>query len=833
MLEEPKIGEQRVFKAQLALCLWVGISSFLLFCVVRYRWPRIYAVRTLRKTPDSIKPLPKQLLGWVFTIFSITDEEVLESSGLDAYVFLTFFRMGMQIFFILTLLAGLILSPIRFIFIGSYDKDDIVGQAVYLFLNDDDRHFSQYGGYLWVYPIFTYIFTAIVSTSMRKYTKVVLRRRQKYLASQNSIVDRTIRLDDIPHKFLKNNDPSVLKNFIEDLGIGKVLDLRYIYDWAPLQKLFKKRMGIIYDLELRFASLYGLRIDIYNDEGLPSALSKSSIDLSELVTSKDKQCEHIRRGLKNLKNIDEEILLIRRWFDPLSSTVDTKAHPGFKLLPKAFVTMDSVASAQMAAQAVLDPRVHTLTVRLAPAPKDIRWENLKLSRSQRLVKAYLVTFVIVLSYILLFVPVSTLATLLNLKTIARFLPSLGHILAKSKWLTTFVTGILPPLLFSLLNILLPYFYNYLSWCQGYSCDSDVEMSTLLKNFFYIFFNLFLVFTISGTASNYWSFLSDTTKIAYHLALSLKSLSLFYVDLILLQGLAMFPVRLLQIGDFVILHVIGKIILLKDFFFRTARDYRFYYYTPPVFDFGMQLPQHILIFIIVLIYSVVSTKIVASGLVYFLLGYFVYKYQLVYTCVHPPHSTGQVWSMIFRRLMVGLIIFQIFMCGTLALEGTFTLSILCVPLILFTLMSLWDFETNYLPLSKFIALRAIQSPDDFDKEFHEESSQDASDSDLAEPNYGIHSFSANQEDMLNSSQPLLRRKRSTIDEEREYYTNYVYPYLTTPLEGPWLGFEANYIWMLKSNVVNPDEDLEEAHSRVLSTYENFSIVRKYINVSEWE
>lgn len=41
--------------------------------------------------------------------------------------------------------------------------------------------------------------------------------------------------------------------------------------------------------------------------------------------------------------------------------------------------MDSVASAQMAAQTVLDPRVHKLIVKLAPAPKDIRWKNFRLT----------------------------------------------------------------------------------------------------------------------------------------------------------------------------------------------------------------------------------------------------------------------------------------------------------------------------------------------------------------------------------------------------------------------------------------------------------------------
>ena len=46
-----------------------------------------------------------------------------------------------------------------------------------------------------------------------------------------------------------------------------------------------------------------------------------------------------------------------------------------------------------------------------------------------------------------------------------------------------------------------------------------------------------------------SYISDTTKIAVQLATSLRRMALFYVDLILLQGLTMFPVKLLQVSDF--------------------------------------------------------------------------------------------------------------------------------------------------------------------------------------------------------------------------------------------------------------------------------------------
>lgn len=81
------------------------------------------------------------------------------------------------------------------------------------------------------------------------------------------------------------------------------------------------------------------------------------------------------------------------------------------------------------------------------------------------------------------------------------------------------------------------------------------MSLISKNFFFTFFNLFVVFTIFGTASNLSEYtsqigdsLKDTTSIAYVLASSLKNLVLFYINLIILQGLGLFPFRLLEFGS---------------------------------------------------------------------------------------------------------------------------------------------------------------------------------------------------------------------------------------------------------------------------------------------
>ncbi|CAI5757488.1 unnamed protein product [Candida verbasci] len=822
-------AQQRVFTTQLVLTLISGIWLFLLFCILRYRWPHIYAVRTLRKEHQSSKfleLLPNNLFGWIKVVYRISDEEVLLCSGLDSYVFLAFFKMGIKIFFVIGLMAVFIVSPIRYYFTGNYDKETInLKPSKPPDFNDDFPKF------FWVYPIFTYIFSFVVFYYVYDFTNVVLRTRQKYLASQNSITDRTIRLDGIPKQLLKTER---LKKFIEDLGIGKVLDVKLIYNWSPLEKLFNRRNEIVNKLEYLYSSMYKTDIDIYNLQQIPAV----NLLWSEPTYTKYQE-EQVQQLSKELGEMDDEIRLIQNKFDSDLTTINVKENAEFKQISSAFITMDSVASAQMAAQTILDPRVYKLIVSLAPAPKDIIWENFKLTYLQRLFKSYFITFLIVLSYGFIIFLVVPLTSLLDLKTITKFWPKLGELIGRSEWATTFVTGILPPLLFTLLNISFPYFYRYLSTCQGYSSNSEVELSTLSKNFFFIFFNLFLIYVAAGTFWDYISYISDTTKIAVQLATSLRRMSLFYVDLILLQGLTMFPVKLLQVGDFFLLNIIGKLFFLKKLILKTPRDYRGYYFTPQIFDFGINLPQHIMIFMIILIYSVVSTKIVTCGLIYFIIGFFVYKYQLIYNFVHPPHSTGKVWPMIFRRIMLGLIIFQLFMCGSLALESAILLSLLCTPLIFITIFMIWNFEKYYVPLNTFIALRAILNPFDFDKVFDDDQSSNETTTQI-EP-IGESTFLLDDDDEeanndyetnnVNRPQSRLSRRKSTIDEEREQFTDYTYPNLINPLNGPWVGFTGNIVTMVEYKP-QLQSILEDGNVSV-TVNENETIVNKKLSVSEWE
>lgn len=781
-----------VVTTQLAIATVLGLFAFLSFSMLLKKLPRLYASRKY-KNNGSI-PLPSwdnnKLFDWIPVLYNITDEQVLEYSGLDAYVFLGFFKMSIKLLSIYIIFSFGIISPIRYHFTGKYDDgnsdDDSDGfykiysntlgrltkrliSNVAFTSNSLDTNPENASLYLWMYVLFTYLFTFIAINILMSQTRLVVSTRQNYLGRQNTITDRTIRLSGIP---VELRDKRALKTRIEQLKIGKVASITICREWGRLNKLYHYRNHILRQLELKYAECPpNLRsehpvfsesypLDQSNNTIGTTVFSSSSIPITHTYIPSDRQTDNpitvetlLEQTLNEENNsglngsdtrnttsnamdnnaLEEEqdnnilysqiqltnkrpVLKIGLWgifgeevdainyLEKQLTIIDTeilqarKQH--YSATPTAFVTMDSVANAQMAAQAVLDPRVHYFITRLAPAPHDIKWDHVCLSRKDRIIKIYSVSVFIGVCSVFLILPVSYLATLLNLKTISKFWPSLGHLLEENQWAQNIVTGLLPTYLFTIMNVVIPYFYEYLTEHQGFVSHSEEEISLVSKNFFYIFVNLFLVFTLAGTASNYWGYLSDTTKIAYQLATSVKEFSLFYVDLIILQGIGMFPFKLLLAGS-----LIGfPLVKIQA---KTPRQ-RKEIYNPPIFNFGLQLPQPILILIITLIYSVMSTKIVASSLAYFVIGYYVYKYQLIYATDHLPHSTGKVWPLIFRRIIMGLLLSQLTMAGTLAgFEGGWVLSSWLSPLPFITLSFLWDFETNYLPLSQYIALSSIR------------------------------------------------------------------------------------------------------------------------------
>jgi hypothetical protein len=638
-------------------------------------------------------------------------------------------------------------------------------KGTYSALYEDSGEGPPDNSYLWAYLVFTYVFSGLVLYFVRRETLKIIQVRQDYLGTQSTITDRTIKLSGIPKELRTEGQ---IKQFLEKLEIGKVESISICRDWEELDKLMEKRQAVIRKLEEAWVVHLGQQ----KDTAAPAIPSQDDDVDGDDDAIENHESDNLL-GDNHITAYEEPRPSTRLWYGFLglqSRRVDAIDHfeeelrklddkitearkKEYTATPIAFVTMDSIPASQMAAQAVLDPTPGQLQANLAPAPSDIVWRNTYLTRSDRMVRAWIITAFILFLTIFWFIPVVTLGGLVDLCSIRQFWPALADLLESHEIVKALVQTGLPTLVISLLNIAVPFLYDYLANQQGMISQGDVELSVISKNFFFTFFNLFLIFTVSGTASKFWSLLQsslkDTTKFADNLATSVKGLAIFYTNFILLQSFGLLPFRLLQFGS-VFLYPFSRMSS------KTPRDYA-ELIQPSVFKYSFYLPSAILIFILCLVYSILPAGylVLFFGVTYFIFGYYIYKYQLLYAMEHPRHSTGRAWPMICYRIMVGVGVFQVVMAALIGLQKAYSAAVLVLPLIPTTISYSYYYARTYEPLTKFIALRSIRRGS-------------SSDTNVIDGDSG-------------GDRPLghFRRWSTTIDETREKGAKFINPNLVTP------------------------------------------------------
>ncbi|KAI1128433.1 DUF221-domain-containing protein [Nemania abortiva] len=788
---------------QLVLSFALGVSAFIAFCILRPRWKTLYAARKRHTNPEIALPvLPDSFLGWIPALYRVTEEQVLASAGLDAFVFLSFFKMSLRLFGTMLFFSVVVLWPIHKAF--DYDSWPDSGRpkppndtSIYLrspfdslypdetfalAMKDKSKPDDKIPSYLWSYLVFTWFFSLLTIYFMNAETFRVVKTRQDYLGTQSTVTDRTFRLTGIP-KDLRTE--TKIKEFVENLEIGHVRSVNLCRNWSEIDGLMVQRRNILRKLEEAWSayrsqnamvSRSAIRNNIVSDENEQgddhddhddheehadeNRRLLASDSLRGLVGERERPKIRLRFGFLKMQNRKIDAL---DYYEEQLRQLDRKILDARKKdyapTDTAFVQMDSIAACQMAIQATVDPRPGQLLIKPAPSPYDVIWKNTYASRYRRRLQSGAVTIFITSLTILWFFPVALLAQLLSICTISQIAPSLASTLQRHEVTRALVRTGLPTLVVSLLNVLVPYLYDYLSNIQGSISQGEVELSVISKNFFFVFFNIFVVYAVSGSAAlaDFWQIikdsLSDTNTIAAKIAASITTLSNFYLNFIMLQGFGLFPFKLLQFGS----------VSMYPFYrmgAKTPRDFA-ELVQPNLFNYGFYLPTALLIFILCLVYSVLpgSELVLLLGVCYFGLGYFVYKYQLLYSMDQPQHATGRAWPMICRRIILGLISFQVVMLAILVLRKAFSEAALIGPLIVLTLWYNYYFHKQFIPLTKFIALRSIKRDSDPGRQSNPDQDE---------------------------GQPMrLARRMSTIDEDREKGLSFINPSLIAPLQQPWI------------------------------------------------
>ncbi|KAH0491056.1 hypothetical protein TgHK011_002501 [Trichoderma gracile] len=802
----------RDLEVQLVLSLILGVGALIAFCILRPRWPTLYAARKRRLDPNiGLPALTDSFFGWIPRLYKVSEQQILASAGLDAFVFLTFFKMSTRIFAIMAFFAVVVLWPINYSYrnfsplLGGNNTagddgdnwDDLykplslpLGSVSMGMAGDGvPKDKSAERTFLWAYVFFTYFFVGLTIYFINKETFRIIGYRQDYLGSQSTLTDRTFRLTGVPTAF---RTEARIRAVIEKLGIGKVEAVSICRDWKALDEIMEERNKILRKLEVSWARYRKQQrysaANGRNDRNGHTESSRNDSHITEgdeetgenwrlLGDDSDQAHVHVSEGDRPQVSLRYGFLGLRSrrvdaidYYEEKLRRLDDKVHDArkkeYNTTDMVLVTMDSVMACQLVVQARIDPRPGRFLTKAAPSPSDIVWKNTYEPRAVRRIKGWTITlFITILTLVWIF-PTAFLASWLSICTIQKILPSFSNWLEYHPIIHSLLQNGVPTLVVSLLNVAVPYLYDFLSNRQGMISHGDVELSLISKNFFFTFFNTFFVFAVSKTGVDFWSvlqdFLRDTSKIPRAIAADVEELSVFYISFIILQGIGLMPFRILEVGS-VFLFPINR------FLAKTPRDYA-ELKKPPVFQYGFYLPTSLLVFNLCVIYSVLrwGFAILIFGTIYFAIGYFTFKHMLLYAMDQPQHATGNAWPIICHRLVVGLVVFEVVMVGQIASLSAFVQSVAVFPLIPFSIWYSYYFKRRYVPLMKYIALRAIKPAPGSGGD---EAVVDEEESDDVSPD-------------RSQSREMLRRG-STLDELKEKGLTFVNPSLVVPLERPWV------------------------------------------------
>ncbi|KAF9213089.1 hypothetical protein BGZ59_005947 [Podila verticillata] len=654
----------------------------------------------------------------------IPESELLDCVGLDAVMLLRFFRMSLKLFMLCALPGLLVVLPVN-IYSGSDsyytgpggdsgDEDP----------SDDSSPVSSTSPLLYLFTqlTFTWVFSLLtLYTIWHTYEGYISIRRQYLLKRHKSITNRTVMVVGLP-TYLQNDRQ--LATFYESLGTGAVESAHVCRHVSRLKRLIQLRARALRNLELVYAQYYGnpSRREDYDPEAIQAENELHCLDEPHpIVTDREdpspvhlvggtsiKKRPTLRLGFLGLfgKKVDK-IDHCREVFATLDKAVQKlRVSRIFAASSIGFVTFEEMHTAQIVAQTVNTEETLSCRTSLAPEPRDVYWDNLNLPLSELGVRSIVINVIVFCLIFFWAGPIGVLSSFLDIDSLNKIFPGVSKIVAKNRLLGSLIQGFLPTLGVIVFLAVVPRILLSLCRQQGIQSHSEIAQAMYNKYFIFILVNVVLVFTIVGTwAQTLNKVYHDLSELALLLATSLRRVAPFFVNYTILRGLGIFPLQLLQIAD-----VFNQV--FQGFISKTPRDYA-ETRAPPELPYGVLYANATLGFVIILIYSTLRPLILVFGIIYFAVAYVVYKYQLLYVFFHPNESGGQMWPMVYNRITVGLLIFQLTMVGLFMLKQAYFFGIFLAPLPAGTVW-FWYWTTNaYKLTAKYVPLELLKPEEDED------------------------------------------------------------------------------------------------------------------------
>ncbi|CAM8936437.1 unnamed protein product [Rhodiola kirilowii] len=604
---------------------------------------------------EQLLPSP----GWVKRAWSLSEDELLASSGLDALVFQRLITFSLRVFALAGVIGIFVLLPLNCLGDELEDVDfaDFSNTSLDLFTISNVKNGSKW---LWFHFASVYVVTIWTCFLLYyEYNYISAKRISYFYSSKPQLHQYTILVRGIPVSQGSSVGDSVDKFFSE------------YYPSTYLSHMVVRRTNKLRGLIGESKKLYKRITQLQSDPNqertgccccccCPGLFHRRKADLVD-------HCE------KKLEDLEENVRMQQS--EVSLSEEETRA---------AFVSFKSqlAAATVFHLQQSVDP-TEWVTER-APEPNDVYWPFFSSSFIKKWIYKIVVIVACILLTVLFLIPVLIVQGLTNLTQLEVLFPFLTSIL-KITIVSSVITGYLPSLILQLFLKAVPPIMEFLSSIQGYIAHSEIIKSACNKVLWFTIWNVFFATVFSGSALYQISIFLDPKSIPARLAVAVPAQASFFIAYVLTSGWTSTASELFRVVPFVCS-------LLKRP--CAGQDEEF---QVPTIPYHRDIPRILFFGLLGTTYFFLAPLILPFLLIYFCLAFMIFRNQFINVYGSNNETGGRFWPTVHNSMIFSLVLMHAIAIGIFTLKKLSLASTLIFPLPVLTLLFNEYCRKRFLPI----------------------------------------------------------------------------------------------------------------------------------------
>ncbi|KAK4604145.1 hypothetical protein RGQ29_012596 [Quercus rubra] len=594
--------------------------------------------------------------SWVKKAWQPSEDELLSIVGFDAVVFMRTLTFSLKVFSVAGVLGVFILLPINFV--GTQlneDSSDLPNKSLDSFsisnVNDGSNR-------LWIHFCAAYVFTGVVCYLLYyEYNYISSKRIAYFYSSRPQPHQFTILVRAIPIPSGSTCSETV-ESFFTENHPSTYLSHSVVRRTSKLQ-------GLISDAEKLYRRLAQLKLKNHTSQRFGRdgflGIFGHKVDLLDHYEKKLEDVEHnVRLEQSSLAG---------------------------KEVSAAFVSFKSRLGAATALHIQQGINPTEWITEGAPEPNDVHWPFFSSSYLKRWICTLLVFAACAALTILFLIPVVIVQSLTNLDQLETWFPFLEGILSLTV-VSQVITGYLPSLILSTFLSFVPPIMIIFSSMQGYISHSQIEKSACIKVLWFTIWNIFFANVLSGTVLYQVSVFLEPQKIPSVLAEAVPAQASFFIAYVVTSGWTSLSSELFR-----------SIPLLCNFFKRVLSRKDDDEFEVPSIPYHRDIPKIVFFGLLGITYFFLSPLILPFLLVYYCMGYIIYRNQLLNVYAPKYEAGGRFWPIVHDSTIFSLVLMHIIAIGIFGLKKLPLASSLIIPLPILTLLFHEYCQKRFLPIFK--------------------------------------------------------------------------------------------------------------------------------------